>query len=177
MSHSEGIVAVAAAQSGQLGIDVERHRPRDFVALAAHAFGPREQLEVASSGADGFYRIWTSREALAKSTGEGLVLAANGHDLVRGDTGGAFGRAEHAGQTWHLTQFRPEPTCSLAVAHAGITDAFWEPRCCDLGSTATSIPSWAERAIGSAATKGNLSNLTARQPTACVTLSERPMTY
>lgn len=135
LSHSGGTVAVAMATAGTLGIDIERHRPRDFVALAAQAFGPTEQAEVAMHGADAFYRIWTLREAMAKATGEGLVLAANGCDLVAGCTAQPYRRTEHGGRVWHFANERIEPACSLAVAHADPAEKAWALHWADLGTT------------------------------------------
>jgi 4'-phosphopantetheinyl transferase len=129
-------VAVAIAPAGALGIDIERHRTRDFAALAARAFGPAERAEVAASGADAFYRIWTLREAVAKATGEGLALAANGRDLVEGGASEPYRRTEHGGRVWHLAHVRIAPDCSLAVAHADAAEGPWALRWSDLGATA-----------------------------------------
>jgi 4'-phosphopantetheinyl transferase len=132
LSHSGGTVVVAMARVGALGIDIEQHRPRDFSALAAQAFGPEEQAEVAAHGEDAFYRIWTSREAMSKATGEGLALAANGRDLVAGGASGAYRRIEREGRVWDLTHARIEPGYSVAVAHANAGEKAWTLRWCDL---------------------------------------------
>jgi phosphopantetheinyl transferase len=125
------MVAVAMARAGALGVDIERHRARDFAALAAQAFGPAERAEVGIHGADAFYRIWTLREAMAKATGEGLALAANGRDLVEGFLSGSYRRISHEGRLWHLAHVRAhvrsEQAWSLAVAHADTTAADWAP--------------------------------------------------
>src|SRR5262245_39289846 len=60
LSHSGGWVACAISDAGPLGIDIEVHRSdRNFCGIAAAAFGPGEQSQVANEGAAGFYRIWT----------------------------------------------------------------------------------------------------------------------
>jgi phosphopantetheinyl transferase len=83
LSHTRGWIACAASEIGPLGIDIERQRPsRDHAGIAAAAFGPREQARALRSGTAAFYRIWTLREAIAKATGQGLRLAADGHDRV-----------------------------------------------------------------------------------------------
>jgi 4'-phosphopantetheinyl transferase len=83
LSHTRGWAACAASEIGPLGIDIERQRPdRDHAGIAAAAFGPREQARTLKSGIAAFYRIWTLREAIAKATGQGLRLAADGHDRV-----------------------------------------------------------------------------------------------
>jgi 4'-phosphopantetheinyl transferase len=135
LSHSGTTVAVAMAESGSLGLDIEQHRARDYVALAAQAFGPAEQSEVAVSGADAFYRVWTLREAVAKATGEGLALAADGRDLVAGN---AAGWIEHAGRIWRVAHVRIEPACSLAVAHEATSGEAWAGlRWSDIGTPAS----------------------------------------
>jgi 4'-phosphopantetheinyl transferase len=136
ISHSGATVAVAMANCGALGIDIEQHRTRDFTALAAQAFGPDEQAEVAIHGKDAFYRIWTLREAIAKATGDGLALAANGRDLVAGGLAGPYHVIEHGGRSWQLAHVRIEPACSLAVAHVDAPEGPWALRWCDLGLTA-----------------------------------------
>ena len=125
------------AQAGALGIDVEYHRPRDYHALAAHAFGPAEHAEVAADGADAFYRIWTLREAIAKATGEGLALAANGRDLLRRDPRVPGYCTDHAGKRWHLASVRIAPDVSLAVAHEVPREHRWSLVWSDLGRSAS----------------------------------------
>lgn len=125
LSHTLGVIALAMAGDGVLGVDVEWHRPRDFAALAAQAFGVGEQAEVAVGGADAFYRIWTLREAVAKATGEGLALAGNGRDLLVAGSPESRPRTGHGGRAWHLEHKRIAPECSLALAHADTTDDPW----------------------------------------------------
>ena len=136
LSHTGETVAVAVAGAGALGVDIERHRRRDFAALAAQAFGVEEQAEVAREGADAFYRIWTLREAMAKATGEGLSLAANGRDLVAGGGSESYRRIEAEGRVWHLAWARPDPALSVAVAHADAGGEEWVPTWNDLGEPA-----------------------------------------
>src|SRR5215467_2905551 len=79
-SHSGSRFALACASDGAIGVDIEFHRERDFMALARHAFGTGEQALISAGGAPVFYRIWTLREAIAKATGAGLVMAIDGKD-------------------------------------------------------------------------------------------------
>jgi 4'-phosphopantetheinyl transferase len=115
MSHTRGWVAAAIAESGDIGVDVERHKERDVAALAGYAFGPAERAEAAAAGTAGFYRIWTLREAIAKATGEGLARAANRHDMAAGGPrDGLWTRADED-RLWHLGHWRIGD-CSLALA-------------------------------------------------------------
>ena len=115
LSHTAGLIAVAVAQGGEIGIDVERHRPRDFAALADQAFGPVEQQEVAAAGQEAFYRIWTVREAMAKATGDGLALVLNRYDLADGVASDRPNEREG----WTLLHLLPEPGFSLGLAWSG----------------------------------------------------------
>jgi 4'-phosphopantetheinyl transferase len=88
LSHSGGLALVAIAAGGtEIGIDVERLRPRrDMARLAARwlpaadaeavAAAPEEQREA------GFYAAWTAHEARTKCTGAGLSGPAPGPEIA-----------------------------------------------------------------------------------------------
>jgi 4'-phosphopantetheinyl transferase len=84
LTHSANIAALAISRDHILGIDVERIRPID-PDVAAHHFSPQELLILsrlpASLWPAGFYRCWTSKEALLKGEGMGLNLALDGFDV------------------------------------------------------------------------------------------------
>ncbi len=83
MSHSGSWVACAATFAGAIGIDIEQVKPsRNHLGIAEHAFGPNEKAAVNRFGQARFYAIWTLREAIAKATGAGLQMAADGQDRV-----------------------------------------------------------------------------------------------
>ncbi len=86
LSHTDGLVAVALATHGEIGVDVEWHRrPGRTVELAHRYFAPAEldallQLpEVApylgaETRRDRFFRLWTLKEAWIKARGLGLKI-------------------------------------------------------------------------------------------------------
>jgi phosphopantetheinyl transferase len=113
LSHTPGLIAVAVARRGAIGVDVEQHLDRDFAALADHAFGPRERQEVAAGGLPAFYRIWTLREAIAKATGDGLAMVLNRTDLADPDSI-AMPKSQCA-----LFHAIPAPGYSLGMARLG----------------------------------------------------------
>lgn len=120
VSHSAEMVVAAATDLGPLGIDVEyRRTDRSFRELAAFAFGKGEQRSSAGSR-EGFYRIWTLREAMGKATGRGLVEAADGVDRITdGPRIGAWetaGPATPSGTHWFLAHIEPAPDYSMALA-------------------------------------------------------------
>jgi 4'-phosphopantetheinyl transferase len=117
ISHSGGWVACAVASSGQIGIDIEVYRPgRDIMGIAGLAFGDRERQDVEREGAAAFYRIWTSREALAKARGRGLVEAADGIDRVEGSPADGVQLRRIGGEAWWLAHAKPVDGLTLALA-------------------------------------------------------------
>jgi 4'-phosphopantetheinyl transferase len=88
LSHSDGLALVAVASVGvEVGIDVERLRPRrDLVRLAARWL-PAEDAAAVAAASEGerepvFYAAWTRFEARAKCTGAGLSGPAPGPEIV-----------------------------------------------------------------------------------------------
>jgi 4'-phosphopantetheinyl transferase len=82
LSHSGDVVVCGLAPSGLLGVDVERVRPRkQWDGLADFALHPDERSRLAelpeAARWQGFYRVWTLKEALAKALGVGLALPFN----------------------------------------------------------------------------------------------------
>jgi 4'-phosphopantetheinyl transferase len=84
LTHSAGLAALAVSWNYTLGIDIEQVRPIDFD-VAAHHFSPYELLTLGSlpqpQWLAGFYRCWTSKEALLKGEGLGLNLSLDGFDV------------------------------------------------------------------------------------------------
>lgn len=84
LTHSAGIAALAASRSHPVGVDVEMVRPIDRD-VAEHHFSARELLALRDLPAEewlaGFYRCWTSKEALLKGEGLGLNLPLDAFDV------------------------------------------------------------------------------------------------
>ncbi|MGE5540442.1 MAG: 4'-phosphopantetheinyl transferase family protein [Gemmatimonas sp.] len=124
ISHTRGWIACAVADH-PVGIDVEERRSRDCAAIADYAFGPRERDRVRHEGAEGFYRVWTVREAIAKATGDGLAQVIDHCD--RAHDGPDEGRWVYAGaDTWLLSHFRPSATISAAIAVLSRSSSGWD---------------------------------------------------
>lgn len=71
ISHSEGLWACLIGPSC-CGIDVQYIKPCNFNNIAGRFFSPKEAEFVRTKGIEGFYDIWTRREAYCKYTGEGF---------------------------------------------------------------------------------------------------------
>lgn len=71
ISHSKGIVCVALSQTSQsFGVDLEQiNKKRSFIKLANHFYHENEVqlISAAKQPHNIFYRIWTLKEALAKT--------------------------------------------------------------------------------------------------------------
>jgi 4'-phosphopantetheinyl transferase len=110
LSHSGRLALVAVAAAGvEVGIDVERLRPRrDLTRLAARWLPPGDAEAVAAAPEGGreevFYAAWTRHEARAKCTGAGLGGPLPGPEVA------ALGLEIDRGYAAALAAFRPLPT-------------------------------------------------------------------
>jgi 4'-phosphopantetheinyl transferase len=88
LSHSGGLALVAVtAAAVEVGVDVERLRPRrDLVRLAARWLPAEDADAVAAAGTAEreavFYAAWTRHEARTKCTGAGIDGPAPGPEIV-----------------------------------------------------------------------------------------------
>ncbi|MEV6399600.1 4'-phosphopantetheinyl transferase superfamily protein [Streptomyces sp. NPDC051907] len=78
LSHSGGRVVVALAHSTAVGVDIEEIGPY-APDVAQRVLAPQERVVLgalpAAERPAGFIRYWTRKEALLKSTGDGLAVA------------------------------------------------------------------------------------------------------
>ena len=77
-SHSGDWALIALAQNGEVGVDVEQHRPLpDAADLVKNYFSDWEIAEFARLSepmrAEGFFNCWTRKEAFVKALGLGLT--------------------------------------------------------------------------------------------------------
>jgi phosphopantetheinyl transferase len=114
LARSAGLALVAIAPGGtEVGIDVERVKPRrDLVRLAARWL-PADAEAIAAAGAEAreqlFYAAWTRHEARVKCTGAGLGGPPPGSEVV----------------AWAL---EIDPGYAAAVALSGAAAAHGAPR-------------------------------------------------
>lgn len=77
LSHSAGLTLVAVCHGREVGVDVERIKPRrDLLALAERALAPGDVSAVRGAPlaerADVFYELWARHEARLKCLGVGI---------------------------------------------------------------------------------------------------------
>lgn len=90
LSHSGDLALLAVSSGREVGVDVERVRPRaDLAAFVARYFSPREREALARIPSDdrlrAFYEIWTLKEAYLKACGDGLLRELDAFDVTVGD--------------------------------------------------------------------------------------------
>lgn len=114
LSHSGGHALCARAPAGwEVGVDLERLRPRDTAALAAWVCDGAERVWLARAGAqrrlERFYLLWTLKEAFVKAAGldfpadmvsVGLTPGAAGRLLLRPPPGRWQASAWALGEDW-----------------------------------------------------------------------------
>ncbi|WP_123770092.1 4'-phosphopantetheinyl transferase family protein [Vulcaniibacterium tengchongense] len=124
-SHSGEALAVALGRDVEVGIDLERLRPRArALELAARFFAAEEVawLHQAPSAAvrdHAFLRLWCAKEAVLKAHGHGLAFGL--HRLRFADGGGALrlvacDPALGRPADWRLVELRPAPEYLGALA-------------------------------------------------------------
>lgn len=128
-SHSGEALLLALGENVELGVDIERLRPRPrAMELAQRFYHPDETAWLRSLDGDdarmlAFVRLWCAKEAVLKAHGQGIAfglhrfhvrLAAEGVRLAWCDP--ALGRVDD----WHLHEWAPRSDYRAALA--------WHPR-------------------------------------------------
>ena len=73
VSHTGDLwVCLMSEGNGPVGVDIQQVKPYSYEKIAARYYTENEQGYVAQNGADGFFEIWTRKEAYAKYTGQGI---------------------------------------------------------------------------------------------------------
>jgi len=73
ISHSRGMVACAASELGEIGIDIQfADSERETDRLAAEYFSPAEKNWLNTQPREAFYMLWALKEAWLKALGSGL---------------------------------------------------------------------------------------------------------
>ena len=84
VTHCKG-VWICALSTTAVGVDAERHRAVDYLAIARRFFHPTEYEAVAHCHRL-FFNIWTAKEAYLKYTGQGLSGGLGSFSVVSDGT-------------------------------------------------------------------------------------------
>lgn len=100
LSHARGLIALAVAESGEVGVDVETEARRTDTAAIAHRYFSARELR-SFAGLDRaarrhrFFELWTLKEAYLKALGIGIGVPLASFSIVpAGERRGA--RGSHA---------------------------------------------------------------------------------
>ncbi len=80
ISHSDNLWVAMIGES-KVGIDIEKYRELDYMALSKRFFSNDEYSLVSNGGIKEFFRIWTAKEAFLKIT-EGNLINSLKSNLV-----------------------------------------------------------------------------------------------
>jgi 4'-phosphopantetheinyl transferase len=81
-SHSGDCVLIGVTADAECGVDIELPRSnRSELDIAERFFGPRE-VEWLKRTDKGFYRLWTTKEAIIKAVGRGLSIPLSDVDVT-----------------------------------------------------------------------------------------------
>ena len=96
LSHSKGLVLYAVANGREVGVDVEQiRRVADFERITEQYFSLAERTELGTlrpeRKLDGFFGLWTLKEAYVKARGQGLAVPLHDFSVsLQPDASGNF---------------------------------------------------------------------------------------
>lgn len=123
LSHTGDFAALAVAETGRIGVDIEALRPIE-PDIAKRFFSACENTSLsdlpATQWQDGFYRCWTRKEALVKAFGAGLSMPLDSFDVtLTPDMPAQLLRldgVDSAAKDWALVHLDPAPGIVGAIA-------------------------------------------------------------
>jgi 4'-phosphopantetheinyl transferase len=118
---SGGRALVAVARDREIGVDLERVRPRDLrPGLMERVMSPAERA--AAEGCESeealalFYRLWARKEAILKAAGVGLRMRPARVDVLEPDTPVAVPAGDAGETTWRVRDVDAGEEWAAAVA-------------------------------------------------------------
>ncbi|MGH1419165.1 MAG: 4'-phosphopantetheinyl transferase family protein [Hyphomicrobiaceae bacterium] len=127
IAHSGGQAALALSPNNEVGIDIEQHRDID-IRIAKRFFTAREwQIISTAKGTrqqELFFRCWVLKEAVLKTTGEGIQRGLDSFDVSLDDLPARILQIDGCEKTaaqWHLHTFSlaPDIPGALAIENSG----------------------------------------------------------
>jgi 4'-phosphopantetheinyl transferase len=127
VSHADELALVAVSWEREVGVDLERVRPRGGIDdLVARHFAPAERLAISRAAPatrlSTFYRYWTLKEACLKGCGTGLREPLDDIDVSRAETGSIClprGLAPSTQRCWSVSTLEPKSGYVAALAVEG----------------------------------------------------------
>jgi 4'-phosphopantetheinyl transferase len=122
LSHTRGLVAVALASCGAIGVDVEEIDEAKADLAIAEAYFARSEIEMLqkappSERARAFFRLWTLKEAYIKAIGKGLSASLNSFAFTFDPIRIAFSLGpEDDASNWRFSTFPPSDRHILSIA-------------------------------------------------------------
>ena len=112
LSHSEGLALIAVCETAEVGVDVEYERAiPSWPSVAKRVFTSAElaAIEAADPARQQhcFYRAWTRKEALIKTTGEGFSADLSGITVSIDDDPSLLAWLDRNPLDWQLTHIVP----------------------------------------------------------------------
>lgn len=117
LAHSDNMAIYALTLNYAVGIDIEKIKPSDYQAIAKRYFSSPENEALMALPIDkqlqGFYRIWSRKEALIKASGKGLSLPLSTFSVsIYND----FETIQLENKTWSLLSIPIFPDYQTAIA-------------------------------------------------------------
>ncbi len=123
LSHSGNFAALAVSAVGEIGVDIETIRPRNYLAIAEryyHAHELHQLLALHEAEREQlFFKLWTLKEAFFKATGGGISsgLDKASFQFIDSDIYASFAEElQIQPNQWQFQQTAITPTSLLAVA-------------------------------------------------------------
>ena len=128
LSHTRGLVSVAIATHGRLGVDVEAVDPRKADLAVANAyFAPSEvallQRMPAADQPEWFFRLWTLKESYIKAIGTGLGTPLDSFEFAFDPVRISFAGGGDDPGRWHFSMLPASDRHILSVAVDRPSDA------------------------------------------------------
>jgi 4'-phosphopantetheinyl transferase len=90
VAHSHGLIAMALCREAAIGVDVEWMDHGIEALEIARASFSKAEVEAVEQAVEAervmeFYRIWTRKESVVKAHGQGLQIALDSFDVIKGN--------------------------------------------------------------------------------------------
>ena len=112
ISYSTDLAVVAISKKYNIGIDIEKILPVNYLDFSSH-FGKKELNLLKETTGILFFKLWTRKEALSKATGKGVFLDFDAVNVISDEI-------EYEGKKYKFENLEIAPgyLCSLCFANS-----------------------------------------------------------